>query len=295
MKTHIPVQKQITDSGEPIYETCNYILSPILHKETYELTNEITLKIDKSYENNLRERNPQLGTVEYVPENNIYGLSVGDIVAVNHFTFYGDIGPNKSFTTKPHVVHDGKMLFKALPRQIFFKYNNKHPEPMADFVLCHAVDEKEELHIEPNSGDFYRTKEFAQKGTIWFGNDEFPSGTEILVLKSSFYLITLDRVDYFKVNKNEIVAKIVEGKLLPVNGCGLVEYIPEKEHPFLDLSMMKKPNNTTARLLSGDPVINMMVEGVDKDSGLLQVYRNQGVPYNGKWIVNEDMILYRYD
>src|SRR5580698_1041611 len=93
-----------------------YLLSMVNHKETYELTDEVTLHIDKRFENNLRERNPQLGRVECIGDDNPYGLEVGDIVAVNHFTFYGDIGSDKGYILKDHVEVDGVKLFKAVLR-----------------------------------------------------------------------------------------------------------------------------------------------------------------------------------
>lgn len=288
-----------------------YLLSPINHKENYHIDTpdgeQIDLYIDKSFENNLRERNPQLGLVEAIPIDNPYNLVVGDIVAVNHFTFYGDIGTDKSFKIQPHVEYGGKKLFKVLLRQIFFKYNNKTPEPVGEFLLCRDVQEQSTLCMNPNSGDFFWTKEFKQEGIIFYGNNDLPAGTKVLVLKNAFYLITLDKVDYFKVLKDEIVAKIIDGEGMPVGRNMIVEYLPEKPHSFLDLSQTKKGNNCRAKVLAiGEINYTREIDGdvincVDHSMKSLnindeiQVWRNQGVEYDGKRIIDTEMMLWRWD
>lgn len=248
-----------------------YLLSIIDHKHFVEFSN-ITLQIENSYENNFRERNPQLGRVEAVPEDNFLHLEVGDTVAVNHRTFYyAQIGENKGFVIKDHTVYDGVKLFRVLPEQMFLKYNNKVAEALPGFAICSNVEEKKELHLEPNEGKFYWTKEFSQRGTCEQG---VHAGKEVLVLKNAFYLITLDKTDYFKVNENEIVAIIEGEEAIPVNGRYMVEYEEEKSHSFLDLSAVKKPNNVTA---------------TDENGRKLQVWRNQGVKWGDKYIIDNEM------
>lgn len=289
-----------------------YILSPINHKETYKLTDDTEIFISKKFENNLRERNPQLGIVEAVCDDNPYDLKVGDIVAVNHFTFYGDIGKDKSFILQDHVEYEGKKLFRVIPRQIFFKYNNQTPEPVGNFILCQNVEEKETLGFDPNQGTFFKTNYFDQKGTVVFGNDKFKKGDEILVLKSSFYLITLDKVDYFKVREDEIVAKVIDGEAVPVGNNFMVEYLPDEYQngysPLLVGTGVHITNNVSATVtnVSNEPVLSEVLLAYTEEKQLgwrgevsvgdkLQVYRQQGVPFNNKWIINQDNVVYSYE
>jgi hypothetical protein len=289
-----------------------YILSPINHKETYKLTDDTEIFISKKFENNLRERNPQLGIVEAVCEDNSYNLNVGDIVAVNHFTFYGDIGKDKSFILQDHVEYEGKKLFRVIPRQIFFKYNNQTPEPVGNFILCQNVEEKETLGFDPNRGTFFKTNYFDQKGTVAFGNDKFKKGDEVLVLKSAFYLVTLDKVDYFKVREDEIVAKEIDGEAVPVGNNFMVEYLPDEYQngysPLLVGTGVHITNNVSATVtkVSNEPVLSEVLLAYTEEKELgwrgevaagdkLQVYRQQGVPFNNKWIINQDNVVYSYE
>lgn len=278
-----------------------YILSMINHKETYEVTEDIHLFINKSFENNLRDRNPQLGIVEAIcEEDNPYNLIVGDIVAVNHFTFYGDIGKDRSFTLQPHFEYEGKKYFKVLGRNIFFKYNDKTPEIIGDFILCKDVKENDTLNFDPNTGNFFHTKEFTQEGVISHGNEKYPNGERILVLKSAFYLITLDKIDYFKVKQSEIVAFIKDGQAIPTDRNLLIEYVEKEDNHFLDLSLMKKDNNVTAKIIKGEikhpkRIMEWGISDTNIIGMLLRVWRNQGVPYDGKWIIDDEMILWKYE
>ncbi len=278
-----------------------YILSIIDHKAKIALSEDVTIQIDKSYENNLRERNPQLGRVEAVCDENPLALQVGDVVAVNHFTFYGDIGANKSFTLQPHFDFNGTPHFKVYPRQIYFKYNDSVPQPLGDVVLCAGVDTKTVLGFDPNTGQFFHTDEFVQIGTVAYGSGEFQSGDEVLVLRSAMYLITLDRVDYFKVLQSEIVAKIVDDTPIPVGDNIVVRYRPDEYQngysPLLYGTGIAVSNNVTADVVSvpdGREVKDMVqltVAGYPQSG--VQVYRNQGVPFKDTWVVNApDSVLY---
>lgn len=273
----------------------NYMLSMVNHKGTYQLTEDIELKISKDYENNLRERNPQLGRVEAVPEDNPYNLQVGDIVAVNHFTFYGDIGKDRAFNLQEHVEIEGVKLFRVALRQIYFKYNDQIPEPCEDFILCRQIEEETTA-----SGIHLISKPEKNRAIVTHGDWK---DKEVLLLDNALYLVTLDRVDYYKVRKDEVVAFIENGDAIPINKNIVVEYVPEKGHPLFDLSLMKKPNNLMAKVIKKcvsfkwNEDCQMTVEGLDypKDGEYAQVYRNQGVEYNGYRVISGDTILYKYE
>ncbi len=278
-----------------------YILSIIDHKAQIALSEDVTIQIDKSFENNLRERNPQLGRVEAVCDENPLGLQVGDIVAVNHFTFYGDIGENKSFTLQPHFDYNGKTHFKVYPRQIYFKYNYRVPEPVGDVILCVGVETKTSVGFDPNSGQFFHTSEFVQIGTVAYGNGEFKKGDSVLTLRSAMYLITLDRTDYFKVLRREIVAKVVDDTPIPVGDNIVVRYRADEYQngysPLLYGTGIQMSNNVMADVIAVptgrrvEGMVQMTVSGYASEG--VQVYRNQGVPYNDVWVVSApDSVLY---
>lgn len=261
--------------------TTTYLLSVIDHKSTHQIQGtDITLLISKSMENNFRERNPQLGRVEAVGEDNPLNLSVGDTVAVNHRTFYhANVGPDKSFLPKEFVEHDGVKIFRAELSQILFKYNNHKPELLPGQIICSGVEERKILGFDTNTGEFIWSKEFVNEGTVLYGNDKFQEGKKILVSKFGFYLVTLDGVDYFKVHENQVVAFVENGEAIPTPGNSLVKYDTVVEHAFLDLSHVKPLNNITA---------------TDTNGNRMQVWRNNGVEWNGHWIINEEMIVWRW-
>lgn len=235
-----------------------YLLSMIDHKSTYDLSG-VEISIVKNYENNLRERNPQLGKVEVLCDDNPLKLEVGDVVAVHHFVFYGDIGPDKSFLDKDNV--DG--LYPCSCRQIFFRYNHGKAEALGEFEMAERVYEVLEskfLHIEPSL----------------VPNKAMVGGVECMVLDNSMYLVTLGKRDYYRVRSSEIVMRggIAE------EGWMIVEYLPE---PIPIILGKPTANNVRARCLTGK------YEGME-----LQVYRNQGVRLDyGKYIIDDnDMILW---
>lgn len=258
-----------------------YLLSPIDHKQYYHIDGtNIDLWISKRSENNFRERNPQLGRVEAINESdNPCGMRAGDIVAVNHRTFYkAQVGENAGFVLQDdHTEYEGRRLFRVFPESIFFKYNNHTPEVLPGYALCNEVDELEELKFEQNKAEFFYVKSFSQQGVVTHGNNV---GKRVLVKKNAFYLITLDKVDYFKVKESEIVALIENGEAIPTEGNEIVEYFDDEiKHAIFDLSHMKKNNNVTAKLPNGS---------------LAQVWRNNGVAFGGKWLIDDEMILWRW-
>lgn len=288
-----------------------YILTMINHKEEYHIDTAdgvgIDLVISKSYENNLRERNPQLGRVEAVCDVNPLQLQVGDIVAVNHFTFYGDIGENKSFTLQPHFEYEGQRYFKVYPRQIYFKYNYKVPQPVGDVILCSNVATKDTLGFDPNSGAFFHTSEFVQRGIVAYGNGSIETGDEILTLRSAMYLITLDKIDYFKVLRSEVVGIIRGEEVYPYGDSLLVRYKADEYQngysPLLYGTGIAMSNNVTAEVVRTNELPKdqyLVYKGNHKFDftempnvgDTVQVYRNQGVPFGDCWIVSPESVLY---
>lgn len=256
-----------------------YLLSMIDHKSEIAMSG-IILTIINSSQNNFRDRNPQLGKVEAICEyDNPLELKVGDIVAVNHRTFYkAQVGPQgHRFQLQDHCDYEGIKLFRPLTEYIYFKYNNGIPELIRGYIICTDVEEHTILGYDTNTGEFLHKKEFKQEGTILVGNDKYPTGSKVSVLKYAFYLITLDKVDYFKVKESEIV--VIDGN--PAPGYFAVEYVDDKKvHSMFDLSEMKSVNVCNARTDGGE---------------LVYVWRNQGVPLNGKMIIDENSVIWHYE
>jgi signal peptidase I len=226
----------------------NYLLSIIDHKSTYDLAG-VTIEMQKQYENNLRERNPQMGRVEAVPNDNPLHLNVGDVVVVNHFTFYGDIGEDKSFIVKPHLLYEGIRVFRAEERQIFFRMNGDLIECMPDYIICdYRVEPEEHFGVY-----------FGEKKWIECTHGKY-AGKEVVTLKNSMYLITIGKTDYYKVRTDEVVwCDGVVGDYL------LVRLLPEKEHEIFTI----KSNNQTAIAMTG---CGQVMAG-----DVIQIYRNQGI------------------
>lgn len=269
-----------------------YLLSMIDHKSSVEVAG-ISLLVNNTYENNLRERNPQLGIIEGLPEDNTLNLSIGDVVAVHHFSFYGDVskGTRTGITYQEHFEIDNKKYFRIRQEWIYFKYNNKQPEPLPGYIICTGVEELKHLNMDANTGEFSWNKKFDNKGTVLYGGDELPTGAQVLVLNYAFYLITLDRIDYFKVRTDEVLALVGEHNPIPFGKTVMVQYKEEKAHAFLDLSFVKKPNNLEAMVIDTGGKCDDWLKGGDK----VQVFRNNGVLYENYWLINDpDIILWKW-
>lgn len=282
-----------------------YLLSMIDHKAEYQLNDDITLQIDKTFENNLRERNPQLGVVEAICEENDLNLKVGDIVAVQHFTFYGDIGPNKSFTLQEHIEIDGKKYFRVYEWGIFFKYNNQIPAPVGNFILCDKII-GEKVNEYNEDGIWIGSKEYEHKGIVTYGNDNFKEGEIVIVLKNAFYSITLNKKEYFKVREDEVVGIFKGDKLVPKGNNLLIEEEKEIPHPFL--IGLKKINNLRATLIDIGDGVKKITTTCKKEfylcsgnifnveiGSVLRVYRNQGVKYKEQRIIDIDSLIGVYE
>lgn len=281
-----------------------YILSMLDHKRVHKLADGTEIYLLAEYNNNLRERNPQLGVVEAIPDGNWLELAVGDTVAVNHFTFCGNIGKDKGYILKEHFEMDGKKYFPAVETQIFFKYNNKTPQVLPGYVLHTGVEEKKTLHQDPNTLEFYYTSEYGQRGVITHGNGIYQPGKESIVLKNAFYGITLDGAAYFKTKESEVVAFVEDGEAAPTGNNILVEYLPEEFQSnylygkriglWLDWQSYK---NCDAKVIKGrvKHCIEWNVRKPGLSGRILSVFRNQGVKFNGQWILTDnDMINWIY-
>lgn len=262
--------------------TEKYILSPILdHKEKYDLGG-IEIYISKEFENNLRQRNCQLGVVEVLTPENPLKLSLGDIVFVNHFTFHGDIGADKSFTLNHHVEYEGKKLFTAEMRDIYFKYNDNKVEALPNFLIVEGSKSADKT----DSGIFIEQTQYKDRGTIIYADDESMIGKEIYVENYALYPLDLRGEDLYRVNVNDVVGYMENSKFIPANGRVVLEDIEELTSSFLDLSMVKKPTTVKSKIIKKG-ICAKEYDNFNEGDIVLRG-RGYGVKYNDHYVVSFD-------
>lgn len=253
-----------------------YIVSGQLdHKENHQLTEDISLKIEKQWETNLRERNPQIATIEAVPADNPLNLEVGDKVIVHHFTFYGDIASDKGYQLQEHFNVGDKKLFKALCRQILFKMNNDTPEMVGSVLLCLKSIE------ETFMGDVYLgEREFVK---IAYGNDRLLAGTEVILEPHALYPIDVNGTMYYKIFENEVVATVVCGEAIAYDDTIVVKDIESKKSV---IELLGKSQFGYSRVVE----VGSRATGVQKGD-VLYNWVQQGLNIDGKRLINEDNII----
>lgn len=261
--------------------TENYLLSPILdHKEKYDLGGT-EIRIAKDYENNLRKRNCQFGIVEAVTESNPLNLKLGDIVFVNHFTFHGDIGVNRTFKLRPHVDIDGKKLFRVPERNIYLKYN-KEIEPLKDIVILEGI------HSNGSEGSFDMIQtHFKDRGRVIYSKDSTIIGKEVLVEKNALYALDFKDMDYYRIYRNEIVAVLEDGEAYPEEGRVLMEDMEEEfSFDFLDTSTIKKSNTVKARVIRTGSLdkVQKLNEWI-KEGDTVVRFKDYGIKFNSQVVV----------
>jgi hypothetical protein len=247
------------------------------HKEKYQLTPDIELYIDKSFDSNLRTRNSQLGVIAEIDEDNVLNLSKGDIIVVHHFTFHGDIAENRGFEVQQHVVHNNELLFLIDPSRIFGTYNDGVLKPLGEYVFCDKIKKEqgiiympEHLLVENN------------KALVTHGNGDIEKGDILIMPDSSMYEIELDKVFYQRVFKGDIFAYIRNGEFYPYKDYFLAQDLPQKEHAIFDLSMTKKKTVRSRILNVGEKNRDVQVDEV--------VFRgaDSGLKYEDKVLLNFD-------
>jgi hypothetical protein len=262
----------------------NYILSPIIdHKENYEI-GDVKLKIVKDYENNLRSRNCQLGIVEALSSENKLNLKVGDTVFVHHFTFHWDIGGERSFTFQKYFEMDGKMLFPVHFKKIFFKYNDGDIEPLGTNMIVEEVTPEQDkdaiIKIEQ--------KPFKDRARVIYSQDTSLIGFVVMVDTNALYPLEIKGKNYFKINDYEISAVISGDEAYPAKNWVLLEDENDEftsSIPDLDLSFVKRPNTTKAKIIRTGILTNEFVDWIKADDIVVR-HRNAGVKFNNQWLVN---------
>lgn len=263
-----------------------YLIKGLLdHKESYTLSNGIELKIDKSWDNNLRTRNSQLGVIAELTDKNELGLAIGDTVIVHHFSFHGDISENKGFQLQQHIEHNGELYFTIHPDRIFAKYNNKTIEPLGQYVFCKHMQKPENKFglILPETAMIEENR-----AMVTHGNGDILTGDIVLFPNYSMYEIILDKVPYQRVMKRDIYGYIRNGEMKPYDKYFLAkdeEVI--KKSGAIDLSLTKPKGKTSTVIQLGD--------GCDYIKEGEKLYRgaNSGLKYEDNVLLNSDHIHFK--
>lgn len=254
----------------------HYLLEGILdHKETYTLDNGVMLHIPKDFENNLRERNPQLGRVCAMPEENTLKLKVNDLVCVNHFCFFGGITAGRGYELQNHVTHEGKKLFPVNLDDIYFKYNDKVPEPLEGIILCKSFESPALSGAILLIPAIYEDRAIVTHGR-W-------ARETVLVKSHALYPIELDKITYLRVRESEIVAIINDdGSLTPIEGNLVIEDLPEEQirESGIFVGDAKLTNTIKCK------VILSACEGYNAGDTVVG-WRKLGVPYGNYRVVND--------
>lgn len=218
------------------------------HKEEYELDNGTTLYIAKEYENNLLERNCQIGYIRGIPEDNPYNLKIGDEVFVHHMVFFGEIAEHtKSYTYNPdHFPYDDKLLFKCELQDMYFKLNGEEIIPLGDILLMDPIVEE-----DIRSGIYLGEVKHKDIAKVINGNGYFNDGEILFVEKNSLYPITINKQKYFRLRANLVMGVTNGDELIPTKGRIVVkDIVEERTHSFLDLSMMKEEKFIKAKVIA---------------------------------------------
>lgn len=252
----------------------HYLLEGILdQKEKYTFENGVELYLCPEYENNLRKRNPQLGIVRCIPQDNPMKLELGETIVVNHYCFYGDVADNKGYTVQPHIKHEGKMLFPIQPRDMYFKYKDGKPEPLDGIVICETFDSPSEhngLELIPFT--------YKDRAKVISGSVMVPTGSTVLVKPNALYEIEIDKIKYYRLREEDCVALLGDDIAL-LNGFMIIEDLPDEYKTDIDL-LGAKLNNTVK-----SKIIKSSVEGYNEGDTVIG-WRNTGVKYEDYRFVN---------
>lgn len=213
----------------------HYLVEGLLdHKENIEVGG-IPMYQAKNFENNLRERNPNLGIVYGVSKENTLNLKAGDYVITSHFAFTGGIGVNKSYEMNDHVVLDGKKLFKIHPNDIHFTYNDQVIAPIGSYLGVEKVEDTIE-----QSG-IATVVLHSDRGRVIYPNCGIAYGTEVLLEQHALYKVTFNKQTVYRIRESEIVGIIHEEKTEGIPAEDLLQY---SDNPLLMLMMQKTAKKT---------------------------------------------------
>lgn len=234
-----------------------YLIEGLLdHKEKRDVGG-VEFHIAKNFENNLRERNPILGIVHDVSKHNPLKLKKGDNVIVSHWSFYGDIGKDKSYQSQEFVEVDGKKLFRVHQNDIFFTYNNDEIKPVGTILGVEKVEDTIEQF------GIVSTILHNDRGRVIYPNCGVEKGTEVLLEKHALYEIEFNKKKFYRIRENEIVGIIHE------------EAIPKELN-------WRKVTDESYDGSGYNPLLEEMLQKTAKVTGKKTVE-----PYNGRIVVQD--------
>lgn len=255
----------------------NYLLKGELkQKEEYDLGIGQPIYIAKEYENNLRDRNPQIGEVMALPDENPLNLKVGDRVFVNHMVFYGEIGAtSKDYVLQDHVTHNGEKLFSCPVKDIYYNIVDEQLTPVGEILLMEVIEEEEE-----QSGIYLGTTKRKDRAVVIDGNGQYEKGDLLLVESNALYPLTFNKQDYYRLRASEVMAVVKGEEIIPTKGRIVVKDLIEEKKSVLDLSFMRQVKEVESEVIA-------IGEGIwEFEVGDIAIRRqSRGLKYNGYTIL----------
>lgn len=252
------------------------------HKEEHRLTEDVTIYIAKEFENNLRERNPQIAYVEGIPEDNPFNLNYGDKIIVHHMVFFGEIAKDSpDYVLQPHVVHQYEKLFPCRLNDIYFRVldnleGSDQLVPLEGILLMEPVVDEEETA----SGIYIGSKERKDVASVVSG-DSYHKGDQLLVETNALYPFVHNKVKYFRLRDSEVMGLINEDNvLIPANDRIVLKDGDLVKDSFLDLSLVKGVEDIQSEVIS----IGENVRDFEVGTTVLR-RRSRGVRHNGLIVV----------
>lgn len=247
-----------------------------------------------------RAINPQIVTViqgnEYIPSGS------------RCFVYYGAYEAKQRFIDNQYFIDCQNVLFFIEPMRMAF-----------DNYLAKEIEQEGEktdsgIWITPHTHITLPLNVIITH--VPEGSDIQP-GTEVITIDSFQYKLTFKDEKSVKLTDHEIIAKVIDGEIIPRGQYMLVEYIEpeltelEKENeyrkhmadvfdrykiavPKVDIAEKPLPKSVDCRIIRLGDSFNHRTSNV-KPEEVYHIHRDRGLKLpDGRWIIREDAILYTY-
>lgn len=199
-------------------------------KKIVHLSDEVDIYIDNKYNENLRERNPNIAYVVYSNDTDKFKgydkgqvfnnkLVPGDKVYLQHFQLLGH--SNESLAMAEDV--SGDELFLVDLREVYFKVVNNEPVMLSNYMLCEYEEISDRLPsglLIPAMAEENILRNELKRAVVRYISDEVSDkikvGDVILFEKHADYRLTFNGKEYLKMSSTEVLAKIQDNKILAV-------------------------------------------------------------------------------
>lgn len=191
------------------------------HKTKYTLPGGTVIQIQTHHNGRRLESNSQLGVVEALPVNNKVTnkgrefdveLSIGDVVYVHHFSFFGgSVGDNLQLKRSDKVFyHDSRDLFSIPYIDCFFTLNNGQVKMLNDYILLEPIKDSVEsdfLYVPEGENSESRARVVNVSKYVSEVAPEITVGAVVFLIdKWARYQVWIDGKEYYRARMSEVVA-----------------------------------------------------------------------------------------